>query len=217
MLDISSDRIFLTWTEPEKKNGAIEGYRVYYVQGNLTDVQSIQETGPIIHYNLTKLSMYLNILFYEFKLITYFQLEMIAEPNTEYEIFVKAYTSKHEGNKSEEVYNKTDIPGPGQPKILNLTCEPSDTIYIKWARPLSYFHSVDFYNVFVHGGAFFENIMLPTSTEHLETSVIKVNSVKLRSVSNCCNCFNCDFSTRLKMSLHILCMRFEFGRPPEAR
>ncbi|XP_065165511.1 tyrosine-protein phosphatase 99A isoform X2 [Atheta coriaria] len=147
VLDISSDRIFLTWTEPEKKNGAIEGYRVYYVQGNLTDVQSIQETGPIIHYNLTKL-----------------------KPNTEYEIFVKAYTSKHEGNKSEEVYNKTDIPGPGQPKILNLTCEPSDTIYIKWARPLSYFHSVDFYNVFVHGGAFFENIMLPTSTEHLETS-----------------------------------------------
>lgn len=57
---MTSNSIFLRWEGPEKANGAIEGYRVYYKYANYTDVQSIKHHGSdsTIHYNLINLSKY---------------------------------------------------------------------------------------------------------------------------------------------------------------
>lgn len=56
---MTSDTISLSWEEPEKANGAIEGYRVYFMYANFTDVQSLKHhgSGSTIHYDLVKLSM----------------------------------------------------------------------------------------------------------------------------------------------------------------
>jgi receptor-type tyrosine-protein phosphatase gamma len=60
-LEVTSTTIKIKWREPEKLNGAIHGYRVYYVYQNQTllhipilkaDVQS----GPFYYYTLVNLS-----------------------------------------------------------------------------------------------------------------------------------------------------------------
>ncbi|XP_017785982.1 PREDICTED: tyrosine-protein phosphatase 99A isoform X2 [Nicrophorus vespilloides] len=149
VLNITSESIYLAWSEPEKKNGPITGYRIYYNSRNITSVQSITSLDPnsSLQYNLTDL-----------------------KPYTEYMILVQASTAKNEGVQSKSVINKTDIGGPSAPKILNLTCENSETIYVKWQRPTVYYNSLDLYNIYVQGGSYTDNIQLTTSTEHLDTS-----------------------------------------------
>lgn len=58
ILDYTSISIYLQWANPEKKNGVIEGYRVYYMNNNFTEVQpdKIPFDEPVVRYNLTKLS-----------------------------------------------------------------------------------------------------------------------------------------------------------------
>jgi receptor-type tyrosine-protein phosphatase gamma len=60
VLDVSSVTITLRWTQPDKLNGAIEGYRVYYMFNNYTDMNrdKIKHVSPYITYNLTNLSEY---------------------------------------------------------------------------------------------------------------------------------------------------------------
>ncbi|KAK9890036.1 hypothetical protein WA026_008843 [Henosepilachna vigintioctopunctata] len=148
VLDITSDSIKLGWQEPENVNGIIEGYRIYYMRANLTDVQSQKQASSHVVYNLTNL-----------------------KPLTEYKIWVKAFTCKHEGTPSDPVVNTTDIGGPDPPLILNLTCQTQDTMYLKWKRPLHYFDSVDFYYIYIRlDNHLWQNITLPTQTEHLETA-----------------------------------------------
>lgn len=61
ILDFTSESFYLQWANPEKKNGVIEGYRVYYMNNNFTEVQpdKIPFNEPLVRYNLTKLSKYL--------------------------------------------------------------------------------------------------------------------------------------------------------------
>lgn len=104
-----------------------------------------------------------------------------VEPQTEYKIFVKAYTAKHEGDPSDAIFNRTDISGPSPPIILNLTCQTQDTIFIQWARP-KYFASIEYYYIFLSYGDFsYDNITLSASTEHLETSVRSIFNYNLIS------------------------------------
>lgn len=162
VIDIGSDQIRLKWSEPERTNGAILGYRVYYMYANYTDVQSLQilpsgagdsANKNYIHYNLTNL-----------------------RPYTEYKIWVKAYTDKHEGEPSEPVYNRTDISGPNAPRILNLTCQAQDTVFVQWERPTQFLHSIDFYYIYIggssngNGDGTYDNITLPAETKYVETS-----------------------------------------------
>lgn len=58
--DINSNTIYLSWNEPEECNGAIEGYRIYflYVKYNYTDVRTAKGNSPHMKYNLTGLSKY---------------------------------------------------------------------------------------------------------------------------------------------------------------
>lgn len=71
-----------------------------------------------------------------------YSIFFLSEPYTEYKIFVKAFTRKNDGNPSDTVVNKTDISGPSEPRILNLTCQTQDTIFVQWERPAQILHSL---------------------------------------------------------------------------
>ncbi|XP_044256980.1 tyrosine-protein phosphatase 99A isoform X3 [Tribolium madens] len=152
VLEVSSNTIMLRWTQPEKPNGAIEGYRVYYMYNNYTSVDMnrdrIKPVSPYITYNLTNL-----------------------KPYTEYKIWVKAFTRNHEGEPSDPIFNTTDISGPSSPKLLNLTCQTQDTIFFQWARPEHFYYSIDYYYIYIYlNDRIWKNISIESSKEHLETS-----------------------------------------------
>ena len=61
VLEVTSTTIKLTWREPEKANGAIHGYRVYYIHQNQTDLHmpilKLNEMqNSVYHYTLSNLS-----------------------------------------------------------------------------------------------------------------------------------------------------------------
>lgn len=86
---------------------------------------------------------------------------------------MKAFTRKNDGDSSDSVINTTDISGPSAPRILNLTCQSQDTIFVHWERPTEISHSLDYYYIFVNiGDRLYDNITLQASKEHLDTSVI---------------------------------------------
>ncbi|KAB0798293.1 hypothetical protein PPYR_09286 [Photinus pyralis] len=151
VLGVTSTSVYLSWSEPLRANGPIDGYRIYFMHANLTGVQThrIHGGGSNIQYNLTQL-----------------------KPNTEYDIWVKAFTAKNEGERSDSIINKTDISGPSPPIILNLTCQAQDTIFLHWQRPLESPSTIDFYHIYIYtiGALVYDNITLPTSKEHLQTS-----------------------------------------------
>lgn len=98
-------------------------------------------------------------------------LFLFIGPNSEYKIFVKAFTQKNEGEPSGAVINKTDISGPSAPVILNLTCAAQDSIYLHWARPIKFDNSIDYYYINYVSEHSEENITLETETEHLDSAV----------------------------------------------
>ncbi|KAJ8936513.1 hypothetical protein NQ314_012377 [Rhamnusium bicolor] len=155
VLDYTPDSIRLQWANPARTNGLIEGYRVYYMNNNFTAVQpdKIPFDEPLIRYNLTDL-----------------------KPLTEYTIFVKAFTEKHEGFPSESVMATTDINGPSAPRVLNLSCQANETIFIQWERPSNYYYSIDYYYVYINlGNHLYDNITISTTKDHLETTYILNN------------------------------------------
>lgn len=96
---------------------------------------------------------------------------IILEPNSEYKIWVKAFTQKNEGEPSDAVLSRTDISGPSAPRILNLTCATQDTIYIQWERPKEYSNSIDYYYINYTSEHSNESIIMESSKEHLDSAV----------------------------------------------
>ena len=54
---------------------------------------------------------------------------------------------KNEGKSSEPLVVLTDVRAPGQPIVVNLTCQNGNTLFLKWLRPTDYYRTVDVYNV----------------------------------------------------------------------
>ena len=57
-LGITSTTIELSWSKPKSANGAIKGYRIYYMHSNYTDVNTYklsEEDPKTIDFNLLKL------------------------------------------------------------------------------------------------------------------------------------------------------------------
>ncbi|CAG7827206.1 unnamed protein product, partial [Allacma fusca] len=48
----------LSWFEPTKPNGKLEGYRIYYMQNNFTDVVTVKETLPHMKFALQDLEAF---------------------------------------------------------------------------------------------------------------------------------------------------------------
>ncbi|XP_014607845.1 PREDICTED: tyrosine-protein phosphatase 99A isoform X5 [Polistes canadensis] len=155
---ITSTTIELSWSEPECANGVITGYRVYYMHSNYTDVQMHKmydnSGGSNVEFVLKNLKPYIV-----------------------YDIWVKAYTWKHEGEPSEHIFRRTDIAGPSEPQILNLTCQSYNSVYIQWARPAHFCSSIDYYyiNYRQETNKYYEEIELTADKNHLESGMIIPN------------------------------------------
>lgn len=46
----------IKWEEPDEPNGQIQGYRLYFMHANFTDVRTVRETQDQMEYNLHGLS-----------------------------------------------------------------------------------------------------------------------------------------------------------------
>lgn len=62
-------------------------------------------------------------------------------------MWVKPFTWKNEGESSEMIVVKTDVRGPGPPKIVNVSCLAEDALFIAWQRPTTFYNSIDFFYV----------------------------------------------------------------------
>ncbi len=54
---------------------------------------------------------------------------------------------KNEGKPSEPLFVMTDVRAPGEPLIVNLTCQNGNTMFLKWLRPKLFHRTVDVYHV----------------------------------------------------------------------
>lgn len=60
---------------------------------------------------------------------------------------MKAKTGKDEGAASSTITIETDVDGPSAPKIFNLTCQSTDSIFVQWQQPEIFYHKIDYYYV----------------------------------------------------------------------
>uniref|UniRef100_U5EUF9 Putative receptor-type tyrosine-protein phosphatase mosPTP-1 n=1 Tax=Corethrella appendiculata TaxID=1370023 RepID=U5EUF9_9DIPT len=206
VLEVTSTTIKISWREPQKKNDAIHGYRVYYVHQNQTllhlpILKSDSSYGPEYHYTLSNL-----------------------RPFTDYKLIVAAFTKKYDGEAS-EVFQKTDISGPSSPPIVNLTCHTSNSLYFRWKRSLTYYNSIDFYkisyrNVIYHE---FKELQLNANSSLIETAIVIPNltmnavyEVKVRAASisiiNLKQIILGSFSEPKRISMHPNCEKNQSQR-----
>jgi hypothetical protein len=94
-------------------------------------------------------------------------------PFTEYKIVVVAITTRHDGNASTPLIQRTDVAAPSQPFITNLACQKDGTILLRWKRPIVYFNTIDFYIVSYKSSKwdFYRQFQINASADHIETEV----------------------------------------------
>ncbi|RWS27801.1 tyrosine-protein phosphatase 99A-like protein, partial [Leptotrombidium deliense] len=126
IVNIGDNSINLRWESPEFANGIIKEYAVhlYNIGLNETELRTVYDPQPIKQYTVSKL-----------------------KPFSVYKIWVQAYNRKHAGNLSNPVEAQTDVQGPSAPYIINLTCSATDTLFIQWERPTTYYNNIDYYFV----------------------------------------------------------------------
>ena len=123
--EVTNSTVRVLWRQPTHPNGIIQGYRLYFNYQNFTDVKTVREPKEKMSYLLAGLS-----------------------PFTEYNIWLRAFTWKNEGQQSQRLPVQTDVSAPSRPIITNLTCKDEQSIYLQWDRPTSYFKQIDFYHIF---------------------------------------------------------------------
>lgn len=173
VLEVTSTTIKITWREPEKLNGAIHGYRVYYVHQNQT----------LLHLPILKADAAVNSVY------TYTLSNL--KPYTDYKIIVAAFTKKFDGEPS-EVSQRTDISGPSAPKVVNLTCHSQHELLFGWHIPQTYYNTIDYYIISYRNleHSEYKDIRLSANASIVETSMIipnlttnSVYEVKVRAAS----------------------------------
>ena len=55
---VTSNSAVVDWSRPGQPNGRIQGYRLYFLRGNSTDVVTIQSEDPRVDYKLTGLGKF---------------------------------------------------------------------------------------------------------------------------------------------------------------
>lgn len=182
MHEVTSSTIKISWLEPEKPNGPNLIYRIYYTSLNQTHLampkndpeNGMRSEAGIHYYTLKKLrkeaaqarpSLEANELD--------FLLSPRPGPFTEYKIVVVAITTRHDGNASTPLIQRTDVAAPSQPFITNLACQKDGTILLRWKRPIIYFNTIDFYIVSYKSSKwdFYRQFQINASADHIETEV----------------------------------------------
>ncbi|EDS44425.1 conserved hypothetical protein [Culex quinquefasciatus] len=158
ILEVTSTTIRISWQEPERKNGVIHGYRVYYVYQNQT----------LLHLPILKSDAIQNSIYY-------YTLSSL-KPFTDYRLIVAAFTLRYDGDASEAVI-RTDIGGPSAPKFVNLTCYSEDALYLAWRIPAYYYNSVNHYIVNYRNMDYTRSreIRISANASIVETSVVLQN------------------------------------------
>lgn len=173
VLEVTSTTIKITWREPEKLNGAIHGYRVYYVYQDQT----------LLHLPILKADAGVNSVY------TYTLSNL--KPYSDYKMIVTAFTKKKDGERS-EVSQRTDISGPSAPKVVNLTCHSQHELFFGWRIPQTYYNTIDYYIISYRNLAHseYKDIRLSANASIVETSMIIPNlttnmiyEVKVRAAS----------------------------------
>eukprot|EP00094_Tigriopus_californicus_P012020 TCALIF_11614-PA protein Name:"Similar to Ptp99A Tyrosine-protein phosphatase 99A (Drosophila melanogaster)" AED:0.07 eAED:0.07 QI:0/0.7/0.45/0.81/1/1/11/539/1209 len=125
MDEVTNSSLRLHWRQPSHPNGIIQGYRLYYMQTNFTDVRTVRNPRSSMDFTLNGLA-----------------------PYTKYRIWLKAFTWKNEGQPSRPFEMVTDVAGPGPPIITNLTCKDEQSIYLQWEPPRVVYKTVDYYYIY---------------------------------------------------------------------
>ncbi|XP_034489100.1 tyrosine-protein phosphatase 99A isoform X2 [Drosophila innubila] len=158
VLDVSANSITMSWHPPKNQNGAIAGYHVFHIHDNQTGVEIVKNSRnsaeTLIHFELQSL-----------------------KPFTDYRVIVKAFTTKNEGEPSDQIAQRTDVGGPSAPAIVNLTCHSQESITIRWKRPYEFYNTIDFYIIKTRltGQDTHRDIRINASTKELETAMILQN------------------------------------------
>eukprot|EP00095_Tigriopus_kingsejongensis_P008769 maker-scaffold151_size306168-snap-gene-2.8 protein:Tk08769 transcript:maker-scaffold151_size306168-snap-gene-2.8-mRNA-1 annotation:"unnamed protein product" len=125
MDEVTNASLRLHWKQPSRPNGIIQGYRLYFMQTNFTDVRTVRNPRASMAFTLSGLA-----------------------PFTKYRIWLKAFTWKNEGQPSRPFEMVTDVAGPGPPIITNLTCKDEQSIYLQWDSPRVVYKTVDYYYIY---------------------------------------------------------------------
>ncbi|XP_037707515.1 tyrosine-protein phosphatase 99A isoform X2 [Drosophila subpulchrella] len=158
ILDVSANSITMSWHPPKNQNGAIAGYHVFHIHDNQTGVEIVKNSRnsaeTLIHFELQNL-----------------------RPYTDYRVIVKAFTTKNEGEPSDQIAQRTDVGGPSAPAIVNLTCHSQESITIRWRRPYEFYNTIDFYIIKTRlaGQDTHRDIRINASEKELETAMILQN------------------------------------------
>ena len=108
---ITNTSAVIDWSRPSDPNGVIEGYHLYFLSGNLTDVRTIRSKDPRIEYTLTQLS-----------------------PFSTYYVWIRAFTWKHEGESSTKLSVRTDVSAPIGTSITNISCSEDNRVRVQWSE-----------------------------------------------------------------------------------
>ena len=108
---ITNTSAVIDWSRPSDPNGVIEGYHLYFLSGNLTDVRTIRSKDPRIEHTLTQLS-----------------------PFSTYYVWIRAFTWKHEGESSTKLSVRTDVSAPARPSISNISCSEDNMMRLQWTE-----------------------------------------------------------------------------------
>ena len=124
MREVTNSSVRVLWHEPTNPNGIIQGYRLYFMHQNFTDVRTVRDPQKSMEHLLKGL-----------------------DPFTKYKFWLKAFTWKNEGLPSLHFQMVTDVAGPSAPTITNLTCRDERSVFLQWERPRLVFKTVDLYRV----------------------------------------------------------------------
>eukprot|EP00090_Calanus_glacialis_P013507 TRINITY_DN22191_c0_g1_i1.p1 TRINITY_DN22191_c0_g1~~TRINITY_DN22191_c0_g1_i1.p1 ORF type:complete len:1215 (-),score=130.86 TRINITY_DN22191_c0_g1_i1:761-4405(-) len=150
---ITNSSVVVTWLEPSRPNGIIEGYRLYFMHSNFTDVRTIKETNTVMEYQLQGLESYMS-----------------------YRLWLKAFTWKNEGSPSQQLSLMTDVSGPASPLITNLTCEDARTLHLEWVSPRSQ-DRLSFYTVYYAHGDEIQTVEMEVKNTTGNTNMIQLENL----------------------------------------
>lgn len=176
--DVTSSSIKISWLEPEKPNGPNLIYRIYYTSLNQTHLampkndpeNGMRSEAGVHYYTLKRLSKIRRLTNFSSFFNSVFSL--FIEAFHEYKIVVVAITTRHDGNASIPILQRTDVAAPSAPIISNLACQKNGTILLRWKRPIS-FNTIDYYIVSYKNVKWerYRQFQINASTSHMETEV----------------------------------------------